>query len=349
MTSLPSSNQHSPQPPFSRRKYWLLSGYESEDLALSVALSLSEEELKKSISTRTKSNVDELARALQESLDTKSPPPEYKESPRICAGCENELGLGKFLNKMGALWHRECFNCYACCQPIIGDFCSYGDHPYHKSCCQNLFHPKCDVCKEFVPIENGKFVFQEVPFWMQMSCPSHEHDGTHDCFSCHRMMGYPPDKIAGLCRLNTQNDQIKFKLRKISIFILKGLPRILTGLNIVHEMMHAWLYLNEYPKLDPRVEEGICVVLSYMWLDIEMRSGSDNNDVSPCSSSSSAPCRKGPRSQFERKFGEYCKYNLENQPYPIYKDGFRLGHAAVIKYGLRSVLDHIKLTGNFPC
>ncbi|KAK8968130.1 Protein DA1 [Platanthera guangdongensis] len=321
---------------------------------------------------------------------------------------------------MGALWHRECFNCYACCQPIIGDFCSYGDHPYHKSCCQNLYHPKCDVCKEFVPIENGKFAFQEVPFWMQMSCPSHEHDGTHDCFSCHRMMpqganylklddrvmiclecldsslmnsamcqplygdilkfykglnmdfdpgeiqlllvesrvllskvqkkdGYPPDKIAGLCRLNTQNDQIKFKLPKISIFILKGLPRILTGLNIVHEMMHAWLYLNEYQKLDPRVEEGICVVLSYMWLDIEMRSGSDKNDVSPCSSSSSAPSRKGPRSQFERKFGEYCRHNLENQPYPIYKDGFRLGHAAVIKYGLRSVLDHIKLTGNFPC
>ncbi|KAK8954285.1 Protein DA1 [Platanthera zijinensis] len=111
---------------------------------------------------------------------------------------------------------------------------------------------------------------------------------------------------------------------------------ILTGLNLAHEMMHAWLRLNGYGKLDLRVEEGICVVLSYMWLDIEMRSGSDNNDVSSSSSSSPAPYRKGPRSQFERKFGEYCKLNLENQPYPIYADGFRFGHAAVIKYGLRS-------------
>jgi hypothetical protein len=34
---------------------------------------------------------------------------------------------------------------------------------------------------------------------------------------------------------------------------------------------------------------------------------------------------------------------------PAYGDGFRLGNQAVLKYGLKSTLDHIHLTGTFPC
>ncbi|KAK8954807.1 Protein DA1 [Platanthera zijinensis] len=236
----------------------------------------------------------------------------------------------------------------------------YGDLPYHKSCFRNLYHPKCDVCKEFVSAKHSLLLYIQ-PQGANYSklddrlliCLECSDSSIMDSAMCQPLYG---DIIKFYKGLNMDFDLGKIQLLLVEsrVFLSEvkkeefSLCRILTGLNLAHEMMHAWLHLNGCLKLDSRVSEGICVVLSYMWLDNEMRSGSDNNDVSSSSSSSSAPYRKGPRSEFERKFGEYCKYNLENQPYPIYADGFRLGYAAVIKYGLKSVLDHIKLTGNFP-
>jgi LIM domain len=38
---------------------------------------------------------------------------------RICAGCHNEIGHGRFLSFMGAVWHPNCFKCHACHQPIF--------------------------------------------------------------------------------------------------------------------------------------------------------------------------------------------------------------------------------------
>ncbi|KAK8928507.1 Protein DA1-related 1 [Platanthera zijinensis] len=322
-----------------------------------IALSLSEEELKKQISTGTESNADEdekLARALQKRLNTKSRPPKSRETPRICAGCENEIGRDKFIRLVGALWHTKCVNCYACGQPLVGNgFCTYEDHPYHVSCCRNLYHPKCDVCKEFVPTKtNGEPDYIELPIWKFKSCPSHEDDGTHRCVSCNRREVYPLPKIVlGLCRDKKQTvESPKFNQPKILILILKGLPRIVAGLILAHEMMHGWLRLNgcPYGKLDPYVEEGISVVMSYMWLENEMMSGTDSYVASPSSSSSSNPYIKGPRSQFERKLGEFWKCKMENQVCPIYGDGFRMGYAAVLKYGLKSVLEHMKSEGSFP-
>ncbi|KAK8928170.1 Protein DA1 [Platanthera zijinensis] len=136
----------------------------------------------------------------------------------------------------------------------------------------------------------------------------------------------------------------------LSKIILFSLCRIVAGLTLAHEMMHGWLRLNGFPygKLDPYVSEGISVVMSYMWLENEMMSGTDSNVASPSLSSSSNPYIKGPRSQFERKLGEFWKCKMENKVCPIYGDGFRMGYAAVLKYGLKSVLEHMKSEGNFP-
>jgi hypothetical protein len=37
---------------------------------------------------------------------------------RICAGCNAEIGYGRYLNCLGAFWHPECFRCRACNLPI---------------------------------------------------------------------------------------------------------------------------------------------------------------------------------------------------------------------------------------
>lgn len=102
-----------------------------------------------------------------------------------------------------------------------------------------------------------------------------------------------------------------------------------------------------YGTLSQEVEEGICQVLAHMWLDSEIIGGSVGN-IASTSSSSSTPFKKGPRSQFERKLGEYFKHQIESDTSPAYGDGFRAGNQAVLQYGRRHTLDHIKLTGTFP-
>ena len=114
-----------------------------------------------------------------------------------------------------------------------------------------------------------------------------------------------------------------------------------------------------YPNLSQDVEEGICQVLAYMWLDSEIYSGAGSDDASASapasasasssSSSSSTTSKKGARSQFEKKLGEFFKHQIETDNSPAYGDGFRTGNQAVQKYGLKSTLEHIRLTGTFPC
>ncbi|KAJ8470101.1 hypothetical protein OPV22_024444 [Ensete ventricosum] len=376
-------------------------GYEDEDVDHAIALSLSEEDQKgKAIDNKSHLEEDEqLARVMQESLFTESPPRRngqiYQPYPfsfpsfsRRCAGCNKEVGHGRYLSVMGAVWHPECFRCHQCNKPIYDhEFSMYENHPYHKSCYRKLFHPKCDVCKQFIPeIRDGRIEYRAHPFWGQKYCPLHERDGTPRCCSCERMESMDAKYVTlddgrlnmkveqqiplllverqalneamegeknghrhlpetrGLCLSEEQIvrtilrrpiigpgnrliDMITGPYRLIrrcevtAILILYGLPRLLIGSILAHEMMHAWLRLKGYRNLDPDVEEGICQVLAHMWLDSEIISGSGSNVAS---SSSARPSKKE------------------------YGDGFRAANGAVDQYGLRRTLDHISLTGRFP-
>ncbi|XP_022775264.1 protein DA1-related 1-like [Durio zibethinus] len=406
---------------------------------------------------------EQLAKAIQESLHVESPSrndhlglfspyPFFSASYRICAGCNAEIGYGRYLNCLSAFWHPECFRCHACNQPINDyEFSVSGNHPFHKSCFKEQHHPKCDVCKKFIPTNPaGLIEYRAHPYWMQKYCPSHEHDGTRRCCSCERME--PTDakylslddgrklclecldsaimdthecqplyleiqefyeglnmkveqqvplllverqalneamegeknghhhlpETRGLCLSEEQTvttvlrrpkigagyrfiDMITERHRLIrqcevtAILILYGLPRLLTGTILAHEMMHAWLRLKGYPNLSPEVEEGICQVLAHMWLDSEMyaASGSDAASSSSSSSSSSASSsssssKKGKRSDFEKKLGGFFKHQIESDTSTAYGEGFRQGIRAVNKYGLKRTLDHIQMTGSFP-
>ncbi|XP_077224841.1 protein DA1-related 1-like isoform X2 [Tasmannia lanceolata] len=451
-----------------------LDGFESEDIDRAIALSLSEEQIKENVTEEEKipENVsdngshleedEQLARALQESLNTDSPPREHPAREdghffqpqsfpfstgfRICAGCNTEIGHGRFLSCMGAVWHPECFRCHACNLPISDyEFSMSGNYPYHKSCYKEQYHPKCDVCKQFIPTNaSGLIEYRAHPFWLQKYCPLHELDGTPRCCSCERMEPRDTKYVSlddgrklclecldsaimdneecqplyldiqefyeglnmkveqqiplllverqalnealegekngnhhlpetrGLCLSEEQTVSTILRRPKIgagnrvmdmittpyrltrrcevtAILVLYGLPRLLTGSILAHEMMHAWLRLQGYRTLSQDVEEGICQVLAHMWLDSEIMSGSGSN-VASTSSSSSAPTssKKGTRSQFERKLGDFFKHQIESDTSASYGDGFRAGNRAVIQYGLRRTLDHIQLTGSFP-
>ena len=89
-----------------------------------------------------------------------------------------------------------------------------------------------------------------------------------------------------------------------------------------------------------------------MWLDAELTSGGSGSNVastsSSSSSSSSRASKKGSRSPFERKLGEFFKHQIESDISPVYGDGFRAGQRAVQRYGLPRTLEHIRMTGTFP-
>ncbi|XP_042019979.1 protein DA1-related 1-like [Salvia splendens] len=374
----------------------------------------------------------------------------YPSGYRICAGCNSEIGHGRYLSCMGAVWHPGCFCCHACNQAISDyEFSLSDNRPFLKSCYKDMHHPKCDVCKNFIPTNAaGLIEYRAHPFWHQKYCPSHEHDGTPRCCSCERME--PVDarylvledgrklclecldssimdthecqplyleiqefyeglmmkveqqvplllverqalneamegektghhfmpETSGLCLSEEQTVNTILRRPKIggqritgmfpepyklvrkcevtAILILYGLPRLLTGSILAHEMMHAWLRLKGYPNLSPEVEEGICQVLAHMWLDSEIIAGSGSNAASSSSApstsaSSSGSSKKGKRSDFEKKLGEFFKHQIESDSSEAYGGGFREGNKAVLKYGLRSTLDHIRLTESFPC
>ncbi|WVZ82255.1 hypothetical protein U9M48_029539 [Paspalum notatum var. saurae] len=134
-----------------------------------------------------------------------------------------------------------------------------------------------------------------------------------------------------------------------AILILYGLPRLLTGSILAHEMMHAWLRLKGYRTLRPDVEEGICQVLAHMWIESEIMAGAGSSAASSSSgSSTSTSSKKGGRSQFERKLGDFFKHQIESDTSMAYGEGFRAGNRAVLQYGLKRTLEHIRLTGTFP-
>ncbi|XP_010533361.1 PREDICTED: protein DA1-related 2 [Tarenaya hassleriana] len=147
----------------------------------------------------------------------------------------------------------------------------------------------------------------------------------------------------------TQPHKLTRKCEVTAILVLYGLPRLLTGAILAHELMHGWLRLKGYRNLNPEVEEGICQVLSYMWLESEVLSDpSSRNLPSTSSSSRSSSYKKGGKSNVEKKLGEFFKHQIAHDASPAYGGGFRAAKAAVCKYGLRCTLDHIRLTGTFP-
>ncbi|XP_061343504.1 protein DA1-related 2 [Gastrolobium bilobum] len=152
-----------------------------------------------------------------------------------------------------------------------------------------------------------------------------------------------------LIGMRTQPQKLTRKCEVTAILVLYGLPRLLTGAILAHELMHAWLRLKGYRNLNPEVEEGICQVLSYMWLESEvMPSFQSMASTSTASSSSTSSSKKGVRSQAENKLGEFFKNQIAHDSSPAYGGGFRAANEAVNKYGLRRTLDHIRLTGFFP-
>ncbi|KAG1337816.1 protein DA1-related 2 [Cocos nucifera] len=155
-----------------------------------------------------------------------------------------------------------------------------------------------------------------------------------------------------ICGVRTHPQKLTRKCEVTAILVLYGLPRLLTGSILAHELMHAWLRLKGYRNLSPEVEEGICQVLSHMWLESEVMPGSRNipssSSFASSSSSSFPSSKKAGKSDIEKKLGGFFIHQIAHDTSSAYGEGFRTANEAVNKFGLRRTLDHIRWTGNLP-
>ncbi|KAG7535772.1 Zinc finger LIM-type [Arabidopsis thaliana x Arabidopsis arenosa] len=131
-----------------------------------------------------------------------------------------------------------------------------------------------------------------------------------------------------------------------AILILYGLPRLLTGYILAHEMMHAWLRLNGYRNLKLEFEEGICQVLGHMWLESQTYSTSAAASSASSSSTSHTPAasatKKGAQSDYEKKLVEFCKNQIETDDSPVYGVGFKKVNQMVSDSSLHKILKSIQ-------
>lgn len=94
-----------------------------------------------------------------------------------------------------------------------------------------------------------------------------------------------------------------------------------------------------FPHMRPEVEEGICQVMSHIWLTTELKKLKSGRSSSSSSSSQTA---------IETRLAEFYLHQIASDSSPVYGDGFRYGIAAVQQFGLSRVLEHLRLTANFP-
>ncbi len=107
--------------------------------------------------------------------------------------------------------------------------------------------------------------------------------------------------------------------RVMEIYVAAGLPEMEFGATVAHEFMHAWIAQNGFPRLDRAVEEGLCQVVAYRWL------------------------RDQPDSR-----ASLVRNSIDNNPDPVYGDGFRTVKQAVKRHGMNAVLATVKATGRLP-
>lgn len=80
-----------------------------------------------------------------------------------CAGCGGSLvsllSRQPYITALGRSWHVQCLLCAGCGRPIAERggvrFVERQGRLFHAACHKQRFHPRCDVCGDYVPEQVG--------------------------------------------------------------------------------------------------------------------------------------------------------------------------------------------------
>ena len=127
---------------------------------------------------------------------------------------------------------------------------------------------------------------------------------------------------------SAHTSQVISKRNEVSaILILHGMPRMLFCSVLAHELTHAYLKLGDF-EMTLQIEEGLCQLMSYLYL--KSQQGSIHSTAE------------------QEKERVYHMNKIFEDESVLYGEGFRMCFDAYTKYGLKNVLNHVKLCGNLP-
>lgn len=274
-----------------------------------------------------------------------------------CAGCGQPFHGKRFLEKEGRPYCQDCYRerfhprCHVCQQPMPTRYLSnaWGDQ-YCQRHEKEL--PKCFSCERLVcdSLTGGGVRYADGR-WMctrcrrtavdqerkglallasvQQALGGHGLDFSRASFPL-RLVDQPELKrlstrrqtavLAGVTRTQvvTQGGQeIDRQVQEIAI--LHGLSAEHFAAVAAHELGHAWLFTHSFDGLPLQVEEGLCELSAYLWLQAQ----------------------DTPRARLRLQA-------MQDNPDPTYGEGFRKALQGMQRYGLSGLLQRLRDKPRWP-
>eukprot|EP00878_Enallax_costatus_P028415 GHUV01030692.1.p1 GENE.GHUV01030692.1~~GHUV01030692.1.p1 ORF type:complete len:380 (+),score=79.94 GHUV01030692.1:399-1538(+) len=114
------------------------------------------------------------------------------------------------------------------------------------------------------------------------------------------------------------------------ILVMYGLPRLLLGSIVAHELMHAYLRMRHVTGLPLQVEEGLCQLLAMLWLD------------------SQDHWAKSQHGQYQETLLSYLGYQIRTDTSEVYGEGFRIAMEKFQQRGLKALVEYVIANGTWP-
>lgn len=144
-----------------------------------------------------------------------------------------------------------------------------------------------------------------------------------------------------------------------AIVVLYGLPAVAAGAVLAHECVHAQIRLEGgYPRLEPKVEEGLCQLVALLWVEkaasrgVAGRLGGGSGSGSGGKSENAGEGGGGRGGGWEETnlaaMAGYVANQIRTDPSEVYGDGLRAALASYRRHGLTAVFAHVKATGRLP-
>jgi LIM domain/Protein DA1 len=300
----------------------------------------------------------------------------------VCNYCGKPVG-GRYVTALNAVWHPEHFLCAACHLPIdTPSFTIYEGKPYHSTCYIERVLPRCVYCN--APLTEAYLV----DHWGNKFCKKHQQEYPTCEFcgrlippaQQEHSAGKPNSVRCPICRaraietseqarslfaavkrwvgsqgLTYNNLPLSLRLCDRNflaqfahtrsqphmlgvtmstthtlngretrtdidgVAVLQGLPTPLFEGIVIHELGHVWLIAHTIYELPQWAEEGFCELLTYRYY-----------------------------TQLNTPESLYHAGSIENNPDPVYGEGFRRVRAIADRVGFPRLVETLNTTKRLP-
>eukprot|EP00918_Siedleckia_nematoides_P049314 GHVU01108158.1.p1 GENE.GHVU01108158.1~~GHVU01108158.1.p1 ORF type:complete len:494 (+),score=34.77 GHVU01108158.1:336-1817(+) len=128
------------------------------------------------------------------------------------------------------------------------------------------------------------------------------------------------------------------------IMLVKGLPRPLFGSLLAHELLHAYMWVHGFPRMDSRLEEGLCNCMGAAFLSRR------HNFIANVLADSVMRITEADKNILgsERDVCRTLLVKMETSNHPHYGHGYRNARDAIIRVGWVHALLHVKIANRLP-